>query len=127
MPTPLWRLTVKLGFSAAHQLRNYGGKCERMHGHNFGVEVVVEGSKLDEKIQYLVDFKVLKNLTREILDQLDHCHLNEHPFFAQRNPSSENLALFIHRELSGKLPENVRLVEVSVAEKDAQKATYMEI
>lgn len=127
MPTPLWRLTVKLGFSAAHQLRNYGGKCERMHGHNFGVEVIVEGSKLDEKVEYLVDFKVLKNLTREILEELDHRHLNEHPFFVERNPSSENLSMFIYRELAGKLPANVRLVEVSVSEKDAQKATYMEV
>ncbi|MDD4731369.1 MAG: 6-carboxytetrahydropterin synthase QueD [Desulfovibrio sp.] len=127
MPSPLWRLTVKLGFSAAHQLRNYGGKCERMHGHNFGVEVVVEGSRLDPKVEYLVDFKVLKNLTREILEELDHHHLNEHPFFLERNPSSENIAMYVYRQLSGKLPENVRLVEVSVAEKEAQKATYMEV
>ncbi|MEF2145352.1 MAG: 6-carboxytetrahydropterin synthase QueD [Desulfovibrionaceae bacterium] len=127
MGASLWRLAVKLDFSAAHQLRNYGGKCERMHGHNFGVEVVVEGSKLDEKIQYLVDFKVLKTLTKDVLAELDHCHLNEHPFFVDRNPSSENLALYVYQQLAGKLPENVRLVEVSVSEKDAQKATYMEI
>jgi 6-pyruvoyltetrahydropterin/6-carboxytetrahydropterin synthase len=127
MPSPLWRLTVKLDFSAAHQLRNYGGKCERMHGHNFAVEVVVEGSKLDEKVEYLVDFKVLKNLTRAILEELDHRHLNELPFFRERNPSSENIARHVYRELAPKLPDNVRLTEVSVAEKDAQKATYMEI
>lgn len=121
-----WRLTVTQDFSASHQLRNYGGKCEQMHGHNFGVEVVVEGSELEEKVQYLMDFKVLKHLTGEVLDKLDHHHLNEVDCFAEINPSSENLAMYIYRQLKGKLPENVRLVEVSVSEKASSKATYWE-
>jgi len=121
-----WRLTVTQDFSASHQLRNYGGKCEQMHGHNFGVEVVVEGSELDEKVQYLMDFKQLKGLTNEVLDKLDHHHLNEVDCFAEINPSSENLAMYIYRQLKGRLPANVRLVEVSVSEKPSSKATYWE-
>ncbi|MDD3311042.1 6-carboxytetrahydropterin synthase QueD [Pseudodesulfovibrio sp.] len=121
-----WRLTVTQDFSASHQLRNYGGKCEQMHGHNFGVEVVVEGSELEEKVQYLMDFKVLKRLTGEVLDKLDHHHLNEVDCFAEINPSSENLAMYIYRQLKGRLPGNVRLVEVSVSEKSSSKATYWE-
>ncbi|NDV20750.1 6-carboxytetrahydropterin synthase QueD [Pseudodesulfovibrio sp. JC047] len=121
-----WKLTITHDFSASHQLRNYGGKCENMHGHNFGVEVVVEGDTLDEKIQYLVDFKEIKRHTKAVLEQLDHHHLNEIPPFTEINPSSENLAMFIYKALNGTLPDVVRLVEVSVSEKDSSKATYWE-
>jgi len=121
-----WRLTITQEFSAAHQLRNYGGKCENMHGHNFGVEVVVEGDKLDEKVQYLVDFKELKRRTKDVLEKLDHQHLNSVECFTELNPSSENIAMFIYKELKGNMPENVTLAEVSVSEKPSSKATYWE-
>ncbi|MCJ2166260.1 MULTISPECIES: 6-carboxytetrahydropterin synthase QueD [unclassified Pseudodesulfovibrio] len=121
-----WRLTITQDFSSSHQLRNYGGKCENMHGHNFGVEVAVEGDKLDDKVHYLVDFKEIKRRTKDVLDRLDHRHLNEVPPFTEINPSSENLAMFIYNELKGNMPENVRLAEVSVSEKDSSKATYWE-
>lgn len=121
-----WKLTIKQDFSASHQLRNYGGKCENMHGHNFGVEVVVEGETLDEKVQYLIDFKELKQLTKTVLDKLDHKHLNDVECFTEINPSSENIAKFIYRQLKSNLPINVRLAEVSVSEKDSSKATYWE-
>ncbi|QJB56498.1 6-carboxytetrahydropterin synthase QueD [Pseudodesulfovibrio sp. zrk46] len=121
-----WRLTITQDFSASHQLRNYGGKCENMHGHNFGVEVVVEGDKLDERVQYLVDFKDIKRRTKDVLERLDHKHLNEVECFIDINPSSENIAMFIYKELKGNMPENVTLAEVSVSEKDSSKATYWE-
>lgn len=121
-----WKLTVTQDFSSSHQLRNYGGKCENMHGHNFGVEVVVEGDRLDDRVEYLVDFKEIKQRTKAVLDRLDHKHLNEVPPFTEINPSSENLARFIYRELAGDMPDNVRLVEVSVSEKASSKATYWE-
>ncbi|WP_285908058.1 6-carboxytetrahydropterin synthase QueD [Pseudodesulfovibrio pelocollis] len=121
-----WRLTITRDFSASHQLRNYGGKCEHMHGHNFGVEVVVEGDRLDDNVHYLMDFKELKGLTSAVLDRLDHKHLNEVECFTELNPSSENLAMFIYRELKDSLPKHVRLAEVSVSEKDSSKATYWE-
>jgi len=121
-----WRLTITQDFSSSHQLRNYGGKCENMHGHNFGVEVVVEGDKLDDRVHYLVDFKELKRQTKAVLERLDHKHLNEVPPFDEINPSSENLAMFIYGELKPALPAEVRLVEVSVSEKESSKATYWE-
>jgi len=121
-----WKLTITQDFSSSHQLRNYGGKCENMHGHNFGVEVVVEGDKLDDKVHYLVDFKEIKRHTKAILDRLDHKHLNEIEPFTEINPSSENIAMFIYKELKPTLPEIVRLAEVSVSEKDSSKATYWE-
>ncbi len=121
-----WRLTITQDFSASHQLRNYGGKCEHMHGHNFGVEVCVEGSKLDDKVHYLMDFKELKRRTKDVLEKLDHKHLNEVCPFDDINPSSENLAMFIYSELKPAMPEGVILAWVSVSEKESSKATYWE-
>lgn len=122
----IWTLSVTRDFSSSHQLRNYGGKCERMHGHNFGVEVSVEGERLDEKVQYLMDFKQLKNLTDDVLAELDHRHLNELEAFRDLNPSSENIAMHIFKQLAPRLPEHVRLASVSVSEKESSKATYRE-
>ncbi len=124
----IWRLTVTEAFSASHCLRGYEGPCENLHGHNFGVEVVVEGERLDPKVEYLVDFKKLRGKLREILAGLDHRHLNEVPPFDAENPSSENLARYLYRQLEPALEgEAARLVSVSVSEKDASKATYMEV
>lgn len=126
MPTGKWRLTITQDFSSSHQLRNYDGKCEHMHGHNFGVEVAVVGEKLDPKIEYLMDFKELKKLTKQVLDRLDHQHLNEVPPFDEHNPSSENLARYIYREIAKLLPDHVALAHVSVSEKASSVATYWE-
>ena len=124
----IWRLTVTEGFCASHCLRGYEGPCENLHGHNFGVEVVVEGERLDPKVEYLVDFKLLRGKLREILARLDHHHLNDVPPFDVENPSSENLARYLYRRLEPVLAgEAARLVSVSVSEKEASKATYMEL
>ena len=124
----IWRLTVTEGFCASHCLRGYEGPCENLHGHNFGVEVVVEGERLDPKVEYLIDFKKLRGKLREVLASFDHRHLNEIAPFDVENPSSENLARFIYRALEKALDgEAARLVSVSVSEKEASKATYMEL
>jgi 6-pyruvoyltetrahydropterin/6-carboxytetrahydropterin synthase len=124
----IWRLTVTEGFCASHCLRGYEGPCENLHGHNFGVEAVVEGERLDPKVEYLIDFKTLRGMVREILAELDHRHLNDVPAFVVENPSSENLARYIYRKLEQALSgQPVRLVCVSVLEKPASKATYMEV
>lgn len=123
----VWQLTVTESFSASHCLRGYEGPCENLHGHNFGVEAVVEGERLDPKVEYLMDFKKLRGKLREILAELDHRHLNDVRPFDGENPSSENLARHIYRRLEAALAgETVTLVEVSVSEKAASKATYRE-
>lgn len=127
MKNALWQLTVQDSFAAAHALRHYQGKCEALHGHNFGVEVCVEGQKLEEPVQIVLDFGLLKQELKAVLKELDHQHLNEIPAFQQQNPSSENLARFIFQNLQPKLtPYAVRLVYVSVAESQKQSAKYME-
>ncbi len=124
----IYRLKITSEFSSSHQLRNYDGPCENLHGHNFTVEVVVEGENLDPEIEFLMDFKKLKELLKEILSSLDHVHLNETPPFDRVNPSSENLARHIYKEMQSRLDpyKHVSLCYVSVSEKPSSTAYYLE-
>jgi len=123
----VWRLAVRSEFSAGHALRRYQGKCETLHGHNFSVEMVVEGGSLQEDAELLVDFTVLKTRLNKVLEYLDHRVLNETAPFDTINPSSENLARHIWQRLAQAMEEpGVRLHSVTVGEKAGQSATYME-
>ena len=124
----LWRLTVRSEFSAGHALRHYRGKCEALHGHNFSVDMVVEGGDLQEGTDLLVDYNILKSRLNKILEGLDHSVLNERAPFDVINPSSENLARHIWQSLAQVMEEpGVRLHSVTVGEKAGQSATYMEV
>ncbi len=129
-----WQLAVRDSFAAAHALRNYSGKCERLHGHNFSVEVKIEGIKLSLDTELLLDFGILKQGLKDVLESLDHQMLNDIPPFSTQNPSSENIARYIYLSMKSwllKRPEaqaqKVQLVSVTVGESDKQCATYMEI
>ncbi|NPU83624.1 MAG: 6-carboxytetrahydropterin synthase QueD [Syntrophaceae bacterium] len=120
----MYEVTITRSFSAAHTLRNIGGKCESLHGHNFRVDVTVAGESLDGE-GLLIDFRLLKRRTDETLEMLDHKHLNEMDFFAATNPSSENLAKWIHDRLAGGIDsDRVRVSRVTVWESEDARATY---
>ncbi len=122
----MFELTVRDEFAAAHFLRNYPGACERPHGHNWKVEVVVRGEKLNE-IGVLVDFKDLKKALKEVLSELDHQDLNKHPAFQDQNPSSENIARYIFEKLAESLASfPVKLVRVTVCETERSCASYLD-
>ena len=88
-------------FSAAHNLRDYGGKCEALHGHNWRVRISVRAEQLDH-LGMVIDFKELKKAMVEVLELLDHHYINEVPPFDRLNPSAENLARFIGEEVAKK-------------------------
>lgn len=127
MSRAIWKLTVRTEFCAAHALRHYQGKCERLHGHNYGVELTVQGSTLHQDTELLMDFSDLKQALRQVLDPLDHHYLNEVPPFDRINPSAENLSRYLWCKLRERLPQEVTLSAVTVSEKGIQSATYMEI
>ncbi|HTS77039.1 MAG TPA: 6-carboxytetrahydropterin synthase QueD [Bryobacteraceae bacterium] len=118
-------MSVEQTFAAGHALRNYKGKCENVHGHNFKVQVVIEGEKLDET-GLLVDFIDVKNAMRAIIDRLDHVFLNDIEPFTIKNPSAENIAEYFFTEMSQSLKTTVpiRIREVKIWETDIQSATY---
>ena len=97
-----YTLKILTDFASAHTLRDYPGACARMHGHNWKVEVEVNASALDD-IGMGVDFKVIKQATRDLARQLDHRYLNELEQFAEINPTAENIAAWFYNMLSAKL------------------------
>ena len=125
----MFEITVEESFAAGHYLRDYKGKCENPHGHNYRVRVTLAGSELD-KAGLLVDFKDLKDLMKPVIERLDHQMMNDLEPFAKVNPSAENLAKHFYDETSAKLKSatngRVRVKEVTVWETDSTTATYSE-
>jgi 6-pyruvoyltetrahydropterin/6-carboxytetrahydropterin synthase len=122
----MFEVTVEQTFAAGHALRNYKGKCENVHGHNFKVQVRIEGQQLDDS-GMLVDFIDVKTVMRKVIERLDHQFLNEVPPFDVKNPSAENIAEYFWIELTKKLepaPVPVRVSEVRVWETEIQSASY---
>jgi 6-pyruvoyltetrahydropterin/6-carboxytetrahydropterin synthase len=120
----MYRLTIHTYFAAAHNLRNYQGDCENLHGHNWKVEVTVAARELD-KAGLGIDFKILKRETKGMLDLLDHKYLNEIPPFDTLSPSSENMARFLFEKMGEKLNNaNIRVEKVTVWESDHAHASY---
>jgi 6-pyruvoyltetrahydropterin/6-carboxytetrahydropterin synthase len=121
----MFEVSVEQTFAAGHALRNYKGACENVHGHNFRVQVIIEGERLDET-GLLVDFIDVKNSMRAVIGRLDHQFLNEVAPFDVKNPSAENIAEYFYTEISGGLNATVpvRIREVKVWETDIQSASY---
>lgn len=122
----MFTLTVEETFAAAHQLREYQGKCENLHGHNWKVELSVVGSEQDSA-GMVMDFGELKKILREITALLDHTNLNEVPPFDVINPSSENIAAFFFAEAKKRLGrQNVKILSVTIWESATSRCTYSE-
>jgi 6-pyruvoyltetrahydropterin/6-carboxytetrahydropterin synthase len=121
----MFEVSVEHTFAAGHALRNYKGKCENVHGHNYRVQVVVRGETLDAT-GMLADFVELKRLLRAISEPLDHVFLNDIEPFRTENPSAENIARYICEKMQQGLgqPNPVEIAEVKVWETDIQSATY---
>jgi 6-pyruvoyltetrahydropterin/6-carboxytetrahydropterin synthase len=120
----MYEVTIKKSFSAAHLLKEIGGKCEELHGHNFLVEVSVASESLNSE-DLLIDFRVVKRWTDEVLEQLDHKYLNEIEYFKNINPSSEQLARFVYDRISEKSQNaKITLSRVTVWESDNSRVSY---
>lgn len=122
----MYELKIISQFAAAHQLREYEGRCENLHGHNWKIEVCVAGKHL-EKTGLLIDFKLIKEATSRILDELDHKFLNELDAFKTLNPTSENIARLVFESLARELnTEDLKVSAVTAWESDSACATYTE-
>ena len=122
----MFEVTIEETFAAGHALRNYRGKCENVHGHNYRCQVTITGTELNS-IGLLMDFVELKKTVHTVLDRMDHQWLNEFPPFDALNPSAENMAKYFHDEISkgltgGEVP--VRISEVRLWETDTSIAVY---
>jgi 6-pyruvoyltetrahydropterin/6-carboxytetrahydropterin synthase len=122
----MYRLSVEQNFSSAHFLRNYQGKCENLHGHNWRVVAEVTGDVLDSA-GMVTDFGVIRAGLKKVTDGLDHRNLNEDiPFFGTENPSAENISRHVFRGLAPLLPRTCRLAAVTVYETPTSSCRYEE-
>ncbi len=122
----MYEVMVEGSFSAAHNLRGYKRKCEKLHGHNWKVKVGIRGRKLD-KYGMLIDFRDVKDYLEKIIQKLDHKYLNEISHFKVTNPTSENIARYIYNDLKFHLQgSQYRVSKVSVWESDTSSATYLQ-
>ncbi|HTQ55573.1 MAG TPA: 6-carboxytetrahydropterin synthase QueD [Bryobacteraceae bacterium] len=123
----MFEVTVEETFAAGHALRNYRGKCENVHGHNYKVQVTFRGPELDA-IGLLVDFVAVKKLIAAVVDRLDHQFLNDLPPFDRLNPSAENIAKYFYDEIGRGLEADggVRLGQVRIWETDTTSAIYQQ-
>ena len=122
----MYELSIETGFASAHQLRGYKGKCERLHGHNWKVQISVTAERLNE-IDLAIDFHELKKIANEVISPLDHAFLNDIFPFTEKNPSSENVAKWIFESLKKKInDDNIRVSAVTVWESDTASASYYE-
>ncbi|HTS29579.1 MAG TPA: 6-carboxytetrahydropterin synthase QueD [Bryobacteraceae bacterium] len=121
----MFEVTIEETFAAGHALRNYRGKCENVHGHNYRCQVTVEGTELDS-VGLLVDFVELKKVVHSVLDRMDHQWLNEFPPFDVLNPSAENMAKYIYDEVCEglKTRQGVRVGAIRLWETDTACAVY---
>ncbi len=125
----MFQVTVEDTFAAGHYLRNYRGKCENPHGHNYKVRVTLCGEQLD-RAGLLLDFKDLKDVMRDVVERLDHQMINDLEPFTVLNPSAENLAKYFYDQTQAKLRAatngRVRVKDVTVWETETTTATYFE-
>ena len=125
----MFQITVEDTFAAGHYLRNYRGKCENPHGHNYKVRVTLCGEELD-RAGLLLDFKDLKDVMRDTVERLDHQKINDLDPFTVLNPSAENLAKYFYDQTQAKLHTatngRVRVKDVTVWETETTTATYFE-
>ena len=120
----MYRLMIKTSFAAAHNLINYQGDCENLHGHNWRVEVIVAAKELD-KAGLGIDFKILKKQTNSLLDELDHKYLNDLTPFKNDSPSSENISRYLFERLGETLNnENITVEKINVWESENACASY---
>src|SRR5438270_4972253 len=121
----MYEVTVEDSFAAGHYLRDYKGKCENPHGHNYKVRVTLTGGEID-KAGLLLDFKDLKEVMKHVIDRLDHQMLNDNEPFVELNPSAENLAKYFYDQANTRLRSvtngRVAVKDVTIWEPDTTTA-----
>jgi 6-pyruvoyltetrahydropterin/6-carboxytetrahydropterin synthase len=125
----MFEITVVTHFEAAHCLPDYPGKCARLHGHNWTVEVCVASDTLD-RLGMVMDFKLLKQEVHKITEELDHRYLNEMEIWQKIPPTAENLAKFLFDELKNKISvfaPDIMIVYVKVWESPGSAALFREV
>lgn len=119
----MYELVCEAHFASAHRLREYDGNCERLHGHNWKIEVRLEGETLND-LGMVCDFRDAKRIIKQVTDRLDHRYLNDVPPFDELNPTTEHIARYLYDEIGKLLPTGVTAASVTAWESDGSGVTY---
>lgn len=123
----LYTLKVLNEISSSHVIEGHTGKCARLHGHNWKIEVEVACTRLD-RLGMGMDFADFKEHVKVVTEPLDHRHLNDLPGFEQCNPTAENVAAYVYLEVGKRINrEDVRVVAVTIWETSRASVRYTEV
>ncbi|MDX1496384.1 MAG: 6-carboxytetrahydropterin synthase QueD [Salinisphaeraceae bacterium] len=122
----IYTLKVRTEIAASHIIEGHSGKCARLHGHNWKIDVEVQVKQLDP-LGMGMDFADLKAETKAVTEPLDHRHLNDLPGFNGINPTAENVAAYVYREVSSRInTDDVKVSQVTIWETDRASVAYRE-
>lgn len=122
----MYAVKVQAYFNAAHNLRGYRGKCEKLHGHNWKVEAELTAPHLN-RLSMVSDFREIRKNLQKALTAMDHAYLNKIPYFRKNNPTSEKIAEFIYYNLKKLLKDKrLKLRQVTVWETQESSAAFCE-
>ncbi|NOX88703.1 MAG: 6-carboxytetrahydropterin synthase QueD [Calditrichaeota bacterium] len=121
----MYKLAIETMISASHFLSDYRGPCQRIHGHNWKIQVEITGDQLN-KTGMVIDFKDLSDLTWSVVGKYDHQSLNELPPFDRMNPTAENMARYFFKEIDKILPAGVKMRAIRLWETDKYMVEYTE-
>ncbi len=119
----MYEVYVETFFSSAHKLKNYKGKCEHLHGHNWKIGVMVRSKNLNSE-DMVIDFKILKNIINKVLMNIDHKYLNDIDYFKKNQPTAENIAKYLHLQISKQIKIKIFSLKIIVWETPIQYASY---
>lgn len=120
----MYQITIETHFSSAHRLRDYNGECERLHGHNWKVQISVASDVLND-LGMVMDFKDLKSNVKPLIVKLDHQYLNEIPPFNEINPTTENISKYLFDEFSKLInTDQIKVTKVEIWESTTSSASY---
>ena len=124
MKNGIFEVYIETFFSSAHKLENYKGKCENLHGHNWKIGVLSKSKKLNSE-EMVIDFNVLKEITKKCLSEIDHKYLNDIKYFKTYQPTAENIAKYLHKKISNQLRlYGTTALKIIVWETEFQFASY---
>jgi 6-pyruvoyltetrahydropterin/6-carboxytetrahydropterin synthase len=120
----MYQITIETHFSSAHRLIDYSGECERLHGHNWKIQISVASDVLSD-LGMVMDFKDLKSNVKPLIEKLDHQYLNDIPPFTEINPTTENISKYLFDEFSKLVnTDQIKVTKVEVWESTTSSASY---
>ena len=120
----MYQITIETHFSSAHRLRNYNGECERLHGHNWKVQISVASDVLSD-LGMVMDFKDIKSNVKPLIEKLDHQYLNDISPFTEINPTTENISKYLFDEFSKLInTDQIKVTKVEIWESTTSSASY---